>query len=182
MSKAFSMTAGVALIGCATLSHTLAPSTTVSAEAKAVRSAEALIFSELGCSQALSGPKALAESEVRSLASQCAHDGWDGNGASALDPSAVDRAVELIWALPRWVPMPEAAAEPDGAVSLDWVHSRFRLLSLSVGGSGRIAYAWLDGTDTGYGVRAFDGCTVHNDIISLIRMVVGNGGTFIRAA
>jgi hypothetical protein len=103
-------------------------------------------------SRALFGSKASAISDLWALANDCARKGWDGGDARPVDPEAVYRAIELIRALPVHLPLPEFAAEPDGAISLDWIRSRNRLLSVSVGASDRLAFAWLDGTDRGHGV------------------------------
>ena len=101
-------------------------------------------------SQALFGEKAASISQLRALNSDCDEPGW------AINPMAVDLAEDFVRALPDRIPMPEFAAEPDGSVSLDWIQSRSRLFSISVGSNNRLAYAWLDGTDKGHGVARFD--------------------------
>ena len=73
--------------------------------------------------------------------------------------------------LPDDVPMPELAPEPDGAISLDWVHSRARVFSISAGRSDRLAYAWLDGTDSGHGVARFDGERIPPLVLDAIREI-----------
>lgn len=83
---------------------------------------------------------------------QAEHDGWDGEGAQGVDPSAARRAEDLIRGLPEGFPLPEIAVEPDGEISLDWIESRDRLFSLSVGSSDRMAFAWIDGLESGHGV------------------------------
>ena len=101
--------------------------------------------------------KSAAISKLRSLASECAQEGWDGDQAAAIHPAAVINTERLLRALPQSVPLPELAPEPDGSLSLDWIQSKTRLFSLSVGAGNRLAYAWLDGTDKGHGVASFDG-------------------------
>ena len=71
----------------------------------------------------------------------------------------------MIRALPPGVPLPEVAPEPDGAISLDWIRSRNNLFSLTVGSGDRLAFAWLDGSDTGHGVVRFDGQVVPKRIL-----------------
>ena len=68
--------------------------------------------------------------------------------------------------------MPEVAVDPDGAVSLDWIPSRHRMLSVSFeGSSDRLAYAWVDGTDHGSAVTRFDGRTAPNRLLQAIAAV-----------
>src|SRR5258706_6876016 len=106
-------------------------------------------------SQAPFGRKAAAISELRAIASNCSKGGWDSDDASAIDPVALLNAEAFVRALPDAIPLPEIAPEPDGAISLDWIQSKTRLLSLSVGSSNRLAYAWLDGSDRGHAVTYF---------------------------
>ena len=79
-------------------------------------------------------------------------------------------------------PVPEFAPEPDGSVSLDWIQSRTRLFSLSIGTSRRLAYAWLDGSDKGHAVSRFDGKHIPSRIQQGIREIVNYGHTSLRAA
>ena len=99
-----------------------------------------------------------------------------------IDPMAMINAEAFVRALPIGVPLPEFAPEPDGSVSLDWIQSRTRKFSLSVGRSQRLAYAWLDGTDSGHGVATFDGSIIPPRIIEGIFAIAKNGhapiGTF----
>lgn len=170
------------MIGYAAMHPLTRASTAVSLEAQAVRDAVRVPARQMERSQWLFGKKALVISAVWKLADECAVENWDGNGADAVDELAVDRAIEFIRALPHAVPMPELAAEPDGSISLDWIQSRHRLFSLSIGGSERIAYAWLDGADNGHGVAHFDGYNVPPRIFDLIESIVKHGNTSIRAA
>ena len=68
--------------------------------------------------------------------------------------------------------MPEIAVDPDGAVSLDWVPSRNRMLSISISGEhDRLAYAWIDGADRGSAVSRFDGGTIPQRLLQAIASV-----------
>ncbi len=116
-------------------------------------------------------------SQIVSLANECAEPGWDGDEAVPLDWIAIHTAVEFIRALPNDVPIPEFAPEPDGSLSLDWIQSRNRLFSLSVGSTNRLAYAWLDGSDKGHGVARFDGERIPPRIIEGILGVMSHGNT-----
>ena len=100
-------------------------------------------------------------SKLWDLARSHAEEGWDGGEAAPADRQAIARAVAFIRALPDDCEMPEVGVDPDGAMTLDWMVSRHRMLSISVAGdSDRLAYAWLDGTDRGNAVAKFDRDTV----------------------
>jgi hypothetical protein len=138
--------------------HTLARvRSAISPESKAVREALGDIVSSAEQSQSLFGRKAATISQIWALVNECAEPGWDGSGAAPVDRLAAFAAADFIRALPDTMPPPEVAADPDGAISLDWIRSRNHLFSVSVGTSNRLAYAWLDGSDRGYAVARFDG-------------------------
>jgi hypothetical protein len=145
----------------------------ISQEAKTVHKAATEIVEAIERSQALFGKKADTLSQLAALATECAEPGWDGESAAAIDPVAVLWAERFVRALPDGVVLPEFAPEPDGSISLDWISSRNRLFSLSVGGSGRLAFAWLDGTDKGHGVARFDGQSVPQRVLDGITSIVG---------
>ena len=147
----------------------------------AVQAASAVISSKED-SQALFGAKAAAISELRALVDECSKDNWDGNGAISIDALAFWRAEDLIRALPDGFPLPEFAPEPDGSISLDWIKSRYRIFSLSIGSGNRLAYAWLDGSDKGHGVARFDGISIPNRVLSDLQPVVNYGKPTLRAA
>ena len=89
---------------------------------------------------------------------------------------------DLVMRRHRWTVLPEFAPEPDGSISLDWIQSRARLYSLSIGHSNRLAYAWLDGADKGHGVVHFDGQNVPPRVLDGIKHIVGHGYAGLRAA
>jgi hypothetical protein len=99
-----------------------------------------------------------------------------------IDPIAVLWAERLVRALPDGMPLPEFAPEPDGSISLDWILSCNRLFSLSVGRVGRLAFAWLDGTDKGHGVAPFDGQNVPPRVLDSIKRLVGQAHAGLPAA
>ncbi len=131
-------------------------------------------------SQALFGDKTATISSLNELACECAEADWDGYGAQGMDPAAVTVAERLIRALPMDIPMPECAPEPDGSISLDWWESRYRIVSVSVSPSARLAFAWLDGTDRGHAVARFDGSAVPERLLQEIRRIMPNAS--LRAA
>ncbi|HYI12057.1 MAG TPA: hypothetical protein VEK57_23585 [Thermoanaerobaculia bacterium] len=92
---------------------------------------------------------------VYEVAAECKHDDWDGEEGRGIPQVVVDRAVTFIRALPDGMLLPEVAPEPDGSISFDWVMSRTRVFSVSIGSTDRLAFAWIDGTDRGHGVARF---------------------------
>lgn len=177
-----STTVNLCCLGYAALNAYALPGSAVSAEAVSVTQAVSALIRSAEESQALFGTKAAAISQLKTLASECAEPDWDGNGASAIDSVALQNAVNLVRALPEDVPLPEFAPEPDGSISLDWIQSRHRLFSLSVGVSNRLAYAWLDGSDNGHGVARFDGCNVPERILTGIQSIMSPGNVTVRTA
>ena len=113
-------------------------------------------------------------SELMQIAHDCKHENWDGVGAEAIEPGAIDTAIAFIRALPADVPLPELAPEPDGGISLDWIVSKNRLVSLSCSSSSRLAFAWLDGSDTGQGILGFDGAKVPDDLLFYVRKITAS--------
>lgn len=156
--------------------------TAVSQEARVVQRAASHAVHFVERSRALFGSKANAISELWTLANDCSQEGWDGGDARPVDPAAVYRAIELLRALPDRLPLPEFAAEPDGAISLDWIRSRNRLLSVSVSASDRLAFAWLDGTDRGHGVVRLGEGAVPSRLIGAIAEIMDVEDVAVRAA
>ncbi|MGH9420827.1 MAG: hypothetical protein ACRD3J_12695 [Thermoanaerobaculia bacterium] len=113
-------------------------------------------------------------SDIRAVAVEHCESDWDGEGGEPVSMLAVQHAEAFVRALPSNVPMPEVAAEPDGSISLDWIQSRTRLLSISIGISNRLAFAWLGGTDQGHAVARFDGERVPALILERIRETIGH--------
>ena len=163
---------GLGIAGLAAVYVLARPASAVSGEANVVQQAASQALYRVERSQALFGAKAKCISDLIALAEECSQNGWDGSDASALDPSAVDRAIEFIRALPDSVPLPELAPEPDGAISMDWIKTPRRLFSVSVSASSRFAYAWLDGSDVGHGVARFDGYSVPDRIAEGIASIL----------
>lgn len=145
-----------------------------SPEAQEIKDTTAEIYRDFELSQALFGEKAQAITELTALAQECCGQDWDGYGAHAVEPLAVQKTKSFIRAIPSSFPMPEFAPEPDGAISLDWMGSPSRLFSVSVSPSDRLAFTWLDGTDRGYGVASFDGETLPTRILDGIRAVASD--------
>lgn len=133
------------------------PGSAVSAEAGQVRACAESLVDRVESSDALFGGKTAVISALWGLARSHAEAGWDGAEALPADRHAIALACAFVRALPAECDMPEVGVDPDGAVTLDWMASRQRMLSISFAGdSDRLAYAWIDGTDRGNAVAKFD--------------------------
>jgi hypothetical protein len=164
----------VVLVGYAAL-HTIAQSSSaVSQEARSVRQAAHQVRASVERSEALFRDKAMALSDLHQMAAQCQKEG------DQLDPVAVRLTEDFIRTLPGDIPLPEFAPEPGGRISLDWIQSRNRFLSLSVGPRFRVAYAWIDGEERGHGVAHFNGSQVSQRILDAIRLIMTNGDATFR--
>lgn len=166
---------GVCCVGYAALNAYSRPGSAISSEAVQTSQAARGLAQEGERSQALFGNKLAALCELNRLAMDCAESDWDGQGASPIDPRAVRTAEAFVRALPTGVVVPSFAPEPDGSVSLDWIHPPNRIFSLSIGTSDRVASAWVDGTDRGHAIARFDGRCIPLDVLLGIHRVVGHG-------
>lgn len=149
--------------------HALArPGSALSSEAGVVRAHAEAIVERVERSDALFGSRAALIAQLWDLTKSHA-DAWDGREAAPVDRRAIALAVEFVRSLPNDCVMPEAAVDPDGAVSLDWIASRHRMLSIGFAGSSdRLAYAWVDGTDRGHAVERFDGKRIPKRLMNAI--------------
>ncbi len=146
------------IAGYATVAILSRPRSAVSAAAESVRHNALTVVEQVQRSVALYGPKASLISALTVLGQECREANWDGYGANPVNPVALRRAEELIASLPDNISLPECSIEPDGCISLDWMPTAYRTLSLSVTASDRLPYAWVDGTDRGHAVgRLRDG-------------------------
>ncbi|MGH8551206.1 MAG: hypothetical protein ACRERU_21885 [Methylococcales bacterium] len=171
MLEAISLTGSDYRMGYAALNLYAQTGSAISAEAQVIEHAAFDIIHTVERSQSLFGKKTAVFSELWKLADNCREKDWDADGASALEPAAIQNAVRFIRAFPDGLPLPELSPEPDGSISLDWIVSRHRLFSISIGVSNRLVYAWLDGSDTGHGVARFDGTTIPVRILDGIRAI-----------
>ena len=66
----------------------------------------------------------------------------------AIHSSSVFMAKSFLRALPAGIPRPEFSVEPDGSISLDWIESRNRFFSLSVGVNNQfgVTPGWMEQT------------------------------------
>jgi len=172
----------IALAGYAALNAAARNGSAVSPESLALRATACSAVAAAERSYALFGTKATAISGIWALVAAHAEPGWDGEEARPISAAAGRMAAAFVRALPEDVPMPELAPEPDGSISLDWIQSRTRLFSISAGKRDRLAYAWLDGTDSGHGVARFDEERIPPLVLDAIREIVVPANASIRVA
>src|SRR5262249_38718379 len=60
---------------------------------------------------------------------------------TGIDSATASSAITFACLLPKSLPLPEIAADPDGEIAFDWLGSSGRVFSVSVNGLGRLAYA-----------------------------------------
>ena len=108
--------------------------------------------------------------DLGQLANECAHPGWDGDGADPVLPSTIDQAVKLLRALPPGLSRPTLGVEPDGKSTFEWYTSPKQVLSVSVGSDGNLYFAALLGAARHFGREPFFG-DMPDEILRLIRRV-----------
>jgi len=106
--------------------------------------------------------------ELDRIAQECGHQGWDGEGASPILSATVNHACRFLLSLPLGVAMPEAGAHRDGEMSFSWLGGRGHLLSMSIGPTGRISYAFMQGARRKSGTEWFTE-NLPADLLSYIR-------------
>lgn len=82
------------------------------------------------------------------------HDDWDGEGSSALTARAVSQAIELLVALPSFLPAPDIAPESTGEITFEWSRDRHHVAILSVDGE-RIRWSAIAGQSRTSGSEVF---------------------------
>lgn len=101
---------------------------------------------------------------------QASQSNWDGYDAQAAQPASVMKAVEFIDALPKNLPTPEIAVDPDGEISFDWYGGVRRQVSISVSPVGVLSYAGMFGSDYVRGKERLQG-SLPNHLLDYIRRV-----------
>ena len=162
-----------AFLGCALL----APrhSTGLSDEAETICGVRSAIVRHVEQSQSLFGQKSSLISQAWEIFNESQSPGRKADGESPVKTVALKEAIDFIRACPDGTTLPEIAADPDGGVCFEWISSRHRMLSLSLDGSGRIAFAWLDGTDKGHGVARFYAGQIPRLILEAINSITDAG-------
>jgi hypothetical protein len=180
MSEPISLT--LALVGYSGLLAAARLGTAVSSEADSIRKSACAIVESRERSFSLFGIKSAAISDLWAFAAEHAQNGWDGENGRGISLLAVRTAEAVIRCLPGDVAIPELAPEPDGSISLDWIYSRTRFVSVSAGDNDRLPYAWIDGTDRGHAVARFDGERIPTRLLDTIRETMSPADAAIRVA
>jgi hypothetical protein len=76
-------------------------------------------------------------SEIIEIMTETARDA----GAVPVDYATATAALQFASSLPRSLPYPEVAPDPDGDISFDWLGPSGKMFSVSVSNTGRVAYA-----------------------------------------
>ena len=109
--------------------------------------------------------------EISDIWVECSKPNWDGYGAFPVNPNAISEAIDFAKLVPSWLPQPEVAAEPDGAIGFEWNAGNDRVFVASVSGNGIIVYAGLLGPgNKAHGTTVFGGRTP-NDIFQFVSRV-----------
>ena len=175
------LSAGLIMAGYTAAATLSRPGSAVSREAAAVRSNATKIIEHVESSRALFGAKSALISEMLEMAAECAMPNWDGYGAQPVDPCALMQAQEIIRSLPEDLPMPDVGIEPDGCVSLDWMPTPERTLTLSAGSTKRLPYAWVEGSERGHAVANFANGQLSSRILDEIKRICADESS-LRAA
>lgn len=112
------------------------------------------------------------------LAAECAEADWDGYGAEAVSPRAVERSAHFIRRLPEGLPLPEISVEPDGEIALDWSPTQTQTFSVSIGTTDQMACAWVNGTEHGHVVVSSNNGEIPSRILHEIQRITHNDSTF----
>ena len=110
--------------------------------------------------------------ELEKIFEECSSDGWDGERAKPVSKEVLQNALIFFESLPPSVELPQIAAEPDGAVSLEWYRSPEKVVSVSVNPGGRLYYAAAIGARRRHGKESASS-GVSEELLALIAEVVG---------
>ena len=95
--------------------------------------------------------------ELGGVWEECRVPGWDGYGALPVEQDTLRYVYQFLEALPLGTQVPSVGAEADGAMTLEWHHSRRRTLSVSIHSDGALHYAALLGPARVCGTEFFMG-------------------------
>lgn len=87
--------------------------------------------------------RSLLKEEIRSLLGKASKEGWDGEGAAALDDDTVKVALELVDTFPSDTKNPDVDVTPYGEIDFDWMIDNDAMLTVSVLSSRTIGFSGL---------------------------------------
>ena len=79
--------------------------------------------------------------DIQSILNDCAHDNWDGFGASRIMRKTVKLTKKFLEIMPNYLLPPEVSAEPDGHINLEWYTDRNHVFEISIDKDGYLYYA-----------------------------------------
>lgn len=173
MPEVISMTA-VAMFAAGTLAgRAVRTGSAYSAEGQFARARVTKVWAGLDNSVSFQGPHGALFDELENLIAEHSTPGWDGEAAPSVSFITAQNAREFIRALPASIPAPELAVDPDdAAISFEWHGGYRKVFSISLGNSGRLACAGLNGTDRWHAALAFDGERLPALVLWSIQQVV----------
>lgn len=114
-------------------------------------------------SQALSARINSMLAELAVISTKTYADSVESVQASAV---ALSNARLLICALPEMSIRPDISLDGEGGIMFDWMISKFKMYSISIGRTSRLPFALLNGAEKAYGVIEFDGQKAPNRMVS----------------
>lgn len=84
-------------------------------------------------------------------------EGWDGEGAAALEDDTVKAALELVDAFPDYMENPDVDVAPHGEIDFDWTIGKDAMLTVSVLSSSEIGFSALFHDATASGSEPWSG-------------------------
>jgi hypothetical protein len=84
------------------------------------------------------------KADLRNLALEFALRGVE-EGSDPIDPLTLEHTLRFVDALPMGFAEPDPGLDPDGEITLSWIGSKGHRLSLSIGPTGRVSYAYRIG-------------------------------------
>jgi len=114
---------------------------TDSATSEAAQLFRKLITSASGSRSILADPYADARTEILEIHEGCSAPNWDGYGAAAIEPQALNEALFVLEKLLPGTIVPDVGPEPSGGIGFEWENDRGVSLIVSVRGDQMMAYA-----------------------------------------
>jgi len=84
----------------------------------------------------------------------------NNQGSVPVDLDTIRAAIQFAYSLPRFGPLPEVSADPDGEISFDWAGPSGEMFSVSINKQHRLAYAgWFGENSRIHGIEQLaEGC------------------------
>lgn len=87
--------------------------------------------------------RSFLKEEILSLLGKALKEGWDGEGAAAVENDTVKVALELVDAFPSYAENPDVDVTPYGEIDFDWMIDNDTMLTVSVLSSRAIGFSGL---------------------------------------